>query len=89
MSEHVVTIIFHPSKPIIGSNVRSSKPVRDSSVCSSKPIFGYSVCASKPIFTINVCASKPVSEHVRVTDVRPSEPISSFILAQVMLLVPA
>ena len=77
LSEHVSTIIFHPSKPIIGSNVRSSKPVSDSSVCSSKPIFGSSVRASKPIRTINVRASKPVSEHVRVSDVRPSEPISS------------
>ena len=77
LSEHVSTIIFHPSKPIIGSNVRSSKPVSDSSVCSSKPIFGSSVRASKPIRTINVRASKPVSEHVRVSDVRPSEPTSS------------
>ena len=77
LSEHVSTIIFHPSKPIIGSNVRSSKPVSNSSVCSSKPIFGSSVRGSKPIRTINVCASKPVSEHVRVSDVRPSEPISS------------
>ena len=76
LSEHVSTIIFHPSKPIIGSNVRSSKSVSDSSVCSSKPIFGSSVRASKPIHTINVRASKPVSEHVRVSDVRPSEPTS-------------
>ena len=76
LSEHVSTIIFHPSKPIIGS-VCSSKPVSDSSVCSSKPIFGSSVRANKPICTINVRASKPVSEHVRVSDVRPSEPISS------------
>ena len=77
LSEHVSTIIFHPSKPIIGSNVRSSKPVSDSSVCSSKPIFGSSVCASKPIRAINVRASKRVSEHVRVSDVCPSEPIGS------------
>ena len=77
LSEHVSTIIFHTSTPIIGSNVRSSKPVSDSSVCSSKPIFRSGVCASKPIRTINVRASIPVSEHVRVTDVRPSEPTSS------------
>ena len=73
MSEHVSTI-YHPSKPIIASNVLSGKPVSDSSVC---PIFGSSVRASKPICTINVRASKPVSEHVRVSDVRPSEPTSS------------
>ena len=89
LSEHVSTIIFHPSKPILGSNVRSSKTVSDSSVCSSKPIFGSSVHASKPIRTINVRASKPVSEQVRVSDVRPSEPTSSFMLVQVILLVPA
>ena len=76
MSEHVSTIIFHPSKSIIGS-VCSSKPVSDGSVCSGKPIFGSSVRANKPIRTINVRASKPVSEHVRVSDVRPSETISS------------
>ena len=77
LSEYVSTIIFHPSKPIIASNVGSGKPVSDSSVCSSKPIFGSSVRASKPIRSINVRASKPVSEHVKVSDVRPSEPISS------------
>ena len=49
-----------------GSNVQSSKPVSDSSVCSSKPNFGSSVHASKPVI-----------EHVRVSDVRPSEPTSS------------
>ena len=65
MSEHVNTIIFHTSKPVVGGNVLSSKPVSDSSVCSSKPIFVGSVRASKP-----------VSEHVRVGDNRPSEPIS-------------
>ena len=71
LSEHVSTIIFHPSKSIIGSAC-SSKPVSDGSVCSGKPIFGSSVRANKPIRTINVRASKPVSEHVRVSDVRPS-----------------
>ena len=77
LSEYVSTITLHPSKPIIGSNVSSSKPVSDSSVCSSKPIFGSSVRGSKPIHTINIRASKPVSEHVRVSDIRPSEPTSS------------
>ena len=37
LSKHVSIIIFHPSKPIIGSKV-----------CSSKTIFGSSVRASKP-----------------------------------------
>ena len=81
LSEHVSTIIFHPSKPIIGSNFCSSKPVSDSSVCSSEPIFGSSVRASKPIRTINVRASKPVSEHVRVivraSNIRPSKTVSA------------
>ena len=77
LSKHVSTFNFHPSKPIIGSNIRSSEPVGASSVCSSKPIFGSSVRASKPIRAINVRTSKPISEHVSVSNVRPSEPISS------------
>ena len=77
MSKHVNDFSFHPSKPIIGRNTGSSKPVGASSICSSKPIFCSSAHASKFIRAINVCASKPISEHVSVSDVLPSEPISS------------
>ena len=67
-------VVLLPSKPIIGSNIRSSNPVGASSICPSKPIFGHSDRACKPIRVINIRASKPVSEHVSVSDVRPSEP---------------
>ena len=77
LSKHVNDFNFHPSKPIIGRNTGSSKPVGASSICSSKPIFCSSAHASKFIRAINVCASKPISEHVSVSDVLPSEPISS------------
>ena len=77
LSEHVSTIIFHASKPIISSNINLIKPNGPSSICSSKPIFGSSVRPSKPIRAINVCAIKPVSEHVSVSDVRPSKHINS------------
>ena len=38
LSKHVSTFNFHPSKLIIGGNIRSSEPGGASSVCSSKPI---------------------------------------------------
>ena len=77
MSEHVSTIIFHASKPIISSNIPLSKPIGPSSICSSKPIFGSSVRPSNPIRAINVRAIKPGSEHVSVSDVHPSKHINS------------
>ena len=79
MSKHVSTFKFDPSKPIIGSNIRSNEPVGElaSSVCSRKPIFGSCVRASKPIRAINVRTSRPISEYVGISNVHPSEPISS------------
>ena len=68
-----------PSKPLSASfvrnrNIRPSKTVSASSV---SPIFGSSARASKPIRAINVRVTKLHSEHVNVSDVRPSETISS------------
>ena len=70
LGKYVSTFNFHTSKPITSTNIRSSKHVVASSIFSSKPIFGSSV--SKSIRAINFCTSKPITDHVSVSNVRPS-----------------